>query len=103
MPRARWSDTVLAQAERTLVVEGNHYFPPDTVLWEHLVETRRTSWCWWKGRARYLSIAVDDEVIPDAAWYYPHPWPLARHLKCHVAFGPAVTITSRPDRTHPPA
>jgi uncharacterized protein (DUF427 family) len=93
MPRAIWRDTVLAEAERTVVVEGNHYFPPDAVRWEHLVDSATTAWCWWKGRARYLSIAVDDEVVADAAWYYPRPWPPARRLRCHVAFGPGVVLT----------
>jgi uncharacterized protein (DUF427 family) len=92
MPRARWREMVLADADGTLHVEGNHYFPPDTVQWEHLIESPKTTWCWWKGRARYLSIAVDDEVVADAAWYYPRPWLLARRLRCHVAFGHDVDI-----------
>ncbi|MPZ88060.1 MAG: DUF427 domain-containing protein [Nitriliruptorales bacterium] len=93
MPQAVWRDTVLAEADRTLRVEGNHYFPPDSVRWEHLVDSPTTSWCWWKGRARYLSVAVDDEVLADAAWYYPRPWPLARRLTGCVAFGRGVAIT----------
>jgi uncharacterized protein (DUF427 family) len=96
MPRAVWRGTVLGAAERTRMVEGNHYFPPDAVRWEHLVQSDTTTWCWWKGRARYLSIAIDDEVISDAAWYYPAPWPLARRLKRHVAFGPPVTVHDEP-------
>jgi uncharacterized protein (DUF427 family) len=94
MVRAVWEDTVLAEAERTLRVEGHHYFPPDAVRWEHLVDSPTSTWCWWKGRARYLSIAVDDQVVADAAWYYPRPWPLARRLNCHVAFGAGVRIES---------
>ena len=91
--RAIWDDTVLAEADRTRSVEGNVYFPPDTVHWEHLVESPTSTWCWWKGRARYLSAAIDDEVVADVAWYYPRPWPLARRLKCHVAFGDGVRVT----------
>jgi uncharacterized protein (DUF427 family) len=92
MRRAVWGDTVLAEADRTLLVEGHHYFPPDSVRWEHLVDSPTTTWCWWRGRARHLSIAIDDEVVADAAWYYPRPWPPARRLTCHVAFGPRVRI-----------
>jgi uncharacterized protein (DUF427 family) len=92
MLRAVWRDAVLAEARSTLLVEGNHYFPPETVRWEHLVDSPTTVWCWWKGRARYLSIAVDDEIVADVAWYYPTPWPLVRRLAWHVAFSPAVGI-----------
>ena len=93
MRRAVWRDAVLAETHQTLRVEGNEYFPPDAVRWEHLVDSSTSSWCWWKGRAQYMSITVDDEVIPDAAWYYPRPWPLARRLRCHVAFEPAVRVS----------
>lgn len=96
MRQAVWCDTVLAEADRTLRVKGRDYFPPDAVRWEHLIDSSMGTWCsWWswKGRARYLSITVDDEVVADAAWYYPRPWPLARRLRCHVAFGPAVRVS----------
>lgn len=92
MPKAIWRDTVLAEADRVLLVDGYQYFSPDAVRWEHLVDSRTTAWCWVKGRARYLSIAVDDVVVTDIAWYYPRPWPLARRLKCHVAFGRGIAI-----------
>lgn len=93
MRQALWREVVLAEADRTLRVEGCDYFPPDSVRWEHLIDSESTSWCWWKGRARHLSIVVDDEVVADTAWYYARPWPLARRLRCHVAFGPAVLVT----------
>ncbi|MEX2621701.1 MAG: DUF427 domain-containing protein [Egibacteraceae bacterium] len=67
--------------------------PPDSVRWEHLVESPATSWCWWKGKACYLSITIDDHAHVDAAWYYPKPWPLARRIAGHVAFGPGVEVT----------
>jgi uncharacterized protein (DUF427 family) len=95
--RAVWSTTVLAEAARPLVVEGIPYFPPDAVHWEHLLDSPTLTWCWWKGRAQYLSIAIDDEVVADAAWYYPRPWPMARRLKRHVAFGPSVRIEGHVD------
>lgn len=92
MPKAVWRDTVLAEADRALFMDGHYYFPPDSVRWEHLVDSDTTAWCWRRGRARYLSIAVDDEVVPDVGWYYPRPWPPARRLKCHVAFGMGIDL-----------
>lgn len=91
--KATWDGVVLAESDRTVVVEGNHYFPPESVRWEHLVESSSTSWCWWKGRARYLTVAVDDHATVDAAWYYPKPWPLARRIAGHVAFSAGVQTT----------
>lgn len=90
--RATWRGVVLAESADTVRVEGNHYFPPESVRWECLVESPTTSRCVWKGRARYLSVAIDDEVLPDAAWYYPRPWPLARRITDRVAFGGAVHV-----------
>jgi uncharacterized protein (DUF427 family) len=91
--KASWDGVVLAESNRTVVVEGNHYFPPDSVRWEHLVESPSASWCWWKGRARYLTVAVDERANVNAAWYYPKPWPLARRIAGHVAFWAGVQIT----------
>jgi uncharacterized protein (DUF427 family) len=90
--RATWRGVLLAESADTVRVEGNEYFPPDAVRWEHLVESPSTSLCLWKGRARYLSVAVDDEVLPDAAWYYPRPWPLARRIADRVAFWRGVQV-----------
>jgi len=93
--RATWRGVVLAESADTVGVEGNHYFPSDSVRWECLVESPTTSLCVWKGRARYLSVAVDDEVLPDAAWYYPRPWPLARRIADRVAFWGDVRVEDR--------
>jgi uncharacterized protein (DUF427 family) len=90
--RAVWGDTVLAEANTALFVDGNRYFPPDAVRWEHLVDSPTVSWCWWKGRASYLSIAVDDEVLADAAWYYPTPSRAAKAIKGRVAFWRGVRV-----------
>jgi uncharacterized protein (DUF427 family) len=94
--RATWRGVVLAESAGTIRVEGYHYFPPDAVRWEHLVESPTTSLCFWKGHARYLSVAVDDEVLPDAAWYYPRPWPLARRIADRVGFWGDVQIEHSP-------
>jgi uncharacterized protein (DUF427 family) len=93
VPAAVWRDTVLADSAHTIVVAGTHYFPPDTVRWEHLIDSPTRSRCWWKGQACYLPVAVDDEVLADAAGYYPRPWPPARRLRYHVAFSERVTLS----------
>jgi uncharacterized protein (DUF427 family) len=93
MVTASWAGVVLAESDRTVVVDGNHYFPPDSVRWEHLVDSPSTSCCWWKGKARYLSVAVDDRVNVDAAWYSPSPLPLARRIAGYVAFWSGVRVS----------
>jgi uncharacterized protein (DUF427 family) len=92
MIRAVWNGAVLAEAPRTVRLEGNHYFPADSLRREYLEDSPTTTRCPWKGRARYYTVVVDGAVNPDAAWYYPKPSPLARKIKDHVAFSPAVRI-----------
>ncbi|PAZ13853.1 hypothetical protein CLM62_20355 [Streptomyces sp. SA15] len=92
MMRAVWHGAVLAQAERTVVVEGNHYFPPESLDRAYFTASRARSLCFWKGLARYYTITVDDQVNANAAWYYPHPSPLVRRIKNHVAFWNGVTV-----------
>lgn len=94
--RAVWNGVVVAEAPRTMVVEGNHYFPPDAVRREYLVESPSRSLCLWKGMARYYTLQVDGDVNPDAAWYYPRPTFLARRIKNHVAFWHGVRIEHEP-------
>ncbi|MDP8978235.1 MAG: DUF427 domain-containing protein [Actinomycetota bacterium] len=96
MTIARWRGVVLAESGDTIRLEGNHYFPPESVRWECLVDSPRTSVCLWKGHARYLSVAVDDEVLADAAWYYPRPWLPARRIANRVAFGDGVQLDVTP-------
>jgi uncharacterized protein (DUF427 family) len=92
MIRAVWSGTVLAEAEHTVVVEGNHYFPPEALHREHFREAAGRTLCFWKGIARYYDVTVDGQTYPEAAWYYPRPTPLARRIRGHVAFWPGVRI-----------
>lgn len=92
MPQAVWKGAVVADSDDTLVVEGNHYFPSESVRWEFFVNSPTTSRCFWKGQAHYLTLAIDDDVNVDAAWYYPKPWPLARKIVDHVAFWRGVQI-----------
>jgi uncharacterized protein (DUF427 family) len=92
MPRAIWKGAVIAQSNRTEVVEGNQYFPPDAVKREHLRESSTHSVCPWKGTASYYDVVVGDQVNKDAAWYYPTPKEAARQIANHVAFWHGVTV-----------
>ena len=80
------NNLVLAESENTVVVEGNHYFPPDSVNWEYFQKSDTHTTCPWKGEANYYNIVVNETVEPDAAWYYPEPKEAANQIKNHVAF-----------------
>lgn len=97
MMRAVWNGVVLAEAPRTVRVEGNHYFPPDSLRREYFVDSPSKSVCPWKGLARYYTVMVDGDANPDAAWYYANPSPLARRIKDHVAFWNGVRIEGEPE------
>ncbi len=90
--RATWNDTVIAESDDTVVVEGNHYFPVGSVKQDLLVASDTTSVCPWKGTASYYSLSVEGQVNPDAARYYPAPKDAAAQIKDHVAFWRGVTI-----------
>ena len=87
-----WNEVTLAESDRTVVVEGNHYFPSESVSWEHLRATRRRSLCPWKGIARYYTAATADGENRNAAWSYHHPYPWIRKIRGHVAFWNGVEI-----------
>ena len=91
--KATWKGVVLAESDGTVVVEGNQYFPPETVNRKYFAESATHTRCPWKGLASYYSIEVEGESNPDAAWYYPDPSDAARHIKDHVAFWKGVTVT----------
>jgi uncharacterized protein (DUF427 family) len=92
MMRVTWNGAVIAESDRTVVVEGNHYFPPDAVNFELLRPRQARSLCFWKGIARYSDVVVDGQVNRAAAWSYAHPSPLARRIRGHVAFWGGVRI-----------
>lgn len=92
--KATWNGTVIAESDETVVVEGNHYFPPDAVRREHLADSSKHSTCPWKGEASYYDVVVDGETNPDAAWYYPAPKDAAAEIKDHVAFWRGVEVAS---------
>lgn len=90
--RATWKGKTLAESDETIVIEGNHYFPPDSINEEYLRESRMRSLCPWKGMARYYTVEVGDKRNPDAAWYYPQPFPWIRKIRNHVAFWNGVRV-----------
>lgn len=90
--QAVWNGAVLAESDDTVVMEGHHYFPVESLRSEHFSTSRFHSLCYWKGVASYYHVTVDGMVNKRAAWYYPHPWPLARKIKNRVAFWYDITI-----------
>ncbi|WP_028280946.1 DUF427 domain-containing protein [Arthrobacter sp. H5] len=94
MAKAVWNNKVIAESDHTEMVEGNHYFPKDSVKSEYLRESDVHSTCPWKGDASYYSLEVDGETNPDSAWYYPQPKEAAANIKDHVAFVNGVTVTN---------
>jgi uncharacterized protein (DUF427 family) len=91
--KATWNDTVIAESDDIVMVEGNHYFPLDAVRSEYLQPSEFTTVCPWKGTASYYTLAVNGEVNPDAAWYYPEPKDAAAQIRDRVAFWRGVTVT----------
>jgi uncharacterized protein (DUF427 family) len=96
--RAIWRGVTLAESERTVLLEGNHYFPPESVDWERLEPSRMRSVCPWKGIARYYTVTAHGERSRHAAWSYPLPFPWVRRIKRHVAFWRDVEVVSTDGR-----
>lgn len=92
MPRAMWNGQVLAESDRTVMVEGNHYFPPETVNRKFFVQSDSHTICPWKGMASYYNVQVDGKVNFDAAWYYPQPSEAAKIIRDYVAFWRGVEV-----------
>ncbi len=90
--RATWKGVTLAESDATVVVEGNHYFPPESVNRTVMRDSATQTVCPWKGTASYLTVVVDGEENRDAAWYYPEPKDAARQIAGHVAFWRGVTV-----------
>ncbi|MBA3836281.1 MAG: DUF427 domain-containing protein [Sphingomonas sp.] len=89
---ATWRDTIIAQSDATLVVEGNHYFPPDAVRMDLLEDSGTHSTCPWKGVASYKTIVVAGERNADAVWYYPDPKSAASNIAGYFAFWKGVKV-----------
>lgn len=92
MVTATWNDSLIAESDDTVVVEGNHYFPLDAVKADVLSTSARTSVCPWKGTASYYDVSVGGQTNADAAWYYPAPKPAAAEITGRVAFWKGVVI-----------
>lgn len=90
--KATWNNTVLAESDETIVVEGNHYFPPDSMHGEYFRGSDQHTYCPWKGEASYYDIVVDGAVNEGAAWYYPKPKDAAANIKDRVAFWRGVVV-----------
>ena len=90
--KATWNDTVIAESEDTVVVEGKHYFPEASLKKEYVTFSNHKTTCAWKGQASYYSLLVNGEINTDAAWYYPAPKPAAAEITGRVAFWKGVVI-----------
>ena len=93
MATATWNGQVIASSDETIVVEGNHYFPPESVDSEFLQGSSARSVCHWKGDASYYDVVVDGDVNAGAAWYYPDPKPAASEIRDYVAFWRGVRVS----------
>jgi len=96
MPKAIWNNTIIAEASNDAVeiVEGNTYFPLESVHKEFLQDSSTHTVCGWKGTASYFNVAVNGDVNEDAAWYYPQPKDAAKQITGFVAFWKGIKIIS---------
>ncbi|MEO8144495.1 MAG: DUF427 domain-containing protein [Betaproteobacteria bacterium] len=92
MAKAIWNNAVIAQTETVETVEGNVYFPPESVRMACLKPSEKHTICSWKGIASYYDVVVDGKVNKDAAWYYPEPTAAAQNIKGHIAFWRGVAV-----------
>ena len=90
--KATWESMVLAESDKTIVIEGNHYFPPDSIKRQYFHESQKHTTCPWKGVASYYHVRVGEHSNEDAAWYYPEPKVAAKSIKNYVAFWHGVKV-----------
>lgn len=90
--KAIWNGSVLAQSDNTIIVEGNHYFPTDSLHPEYFSSSNTHTTCHWKGKASYYTLKVNGKINKDAAWFYPEPLEAASKIKGYVAFWKGVEI-----------
>lgn len=94
MPKAIWNGAVLAESNSCEVVEGNQYFPPDSIDRQYFQDSSTHTTCPWKGEASYYTIAVEGKENKDAAWYYPKAKDAAKNIEGYVAFWKGVSVES---------
>ncbi|KAI8911863.1 hypothetical protein EDD86DRAFT_203510 [Gorgonomyces haynaldii] len=92
MPRAIWNDVEIANTQKFVIVEGNYYFPPESVKTEYLVASSTPYECPWKGKCQYYTIKVGEKELVDAAFTYPKPKDAAKHIAGYFAFWKGVEI-----------
>jgi uncharacterized protein (DUF427 family) len=90
--KAKWNNALLAESDHTIVIEGNHYFPPDSMGKEYFQQSNTHTICPWKGEASYFNVVVDGQMNKDAAWYYPDPKAAAAEIRNYVAFWRGVKV-----------
>lgn len=98
MPRATWNGVVLAESDKTVIVEGNHYFPPESINRHYFRPGENHTVCPWKGVASYYDLEVEGQINRGAAWYYPEPKPAARNIKDYIAFWRGVQIEAAEEK-----
>jgi len=91
--KATWNDKIIAESDNTVPVEGNRYFPAESVNNKYLRKSDTQTICPWKGTASYYDVVVEGEVNKDAAWYYADPKPAASKIKGHIAFWKGVEVS----------
>lgn len=91
--KAIWNDQVIAESNDTVVIEGNHYFPKDSIKKEYFKQSDTHTVCPWKGTASYYSVDVNGNINSDAAWYYPEAKELAKQIEGYVAFWKGIEVT----------
>jgi uncharacterized protein (DUF427 family) len=92
MAKATWNGAVLAEGEDVIIVEGNCYFAPGHIRWEHFKKVPQTTFCGWKGTANYYDVEVNGDTNSGAAWYYADPMPAAEAVRGRIAFWKGVTV-----------
>jgi len=97
--KASWNDAVLAESDRTILVEGNQYFPAEDVRMDLLERTESSTHCPWKGDAKYYSVVVHGHRNNDAAWFYPEPYDAAKDVQDYVAFWKGVEVSGGNENT----
>jgi uncharacterized protein (DUF427 family) len=91
--KASWNGVTIAESNETRVIEGNHYFPPESVNRNLIQPSETHTTCPWKGKASYYHVVVNGQTNKDAGWYYPEPKPAASEIQNYVAFWRGVTVS----------